>query len=47
MRVSSGMKLWGVEVVVRRCLEQWDGLTSHGVAVAGAGAEARFPKQQS
>lgn len=32
---------------VRRCLEQWDGLTSHGVGVAGAGAEARFPKQQS
>lgn len=32
---------------VRRCLEQWDGLTSHGVGVAGAGVEARFPKQQS
>lgn len=32
---------------MRRCLKQWDGLTSHGVGVAGAGAEARFSKQQS
>lgn len=38
--VFSGMKLG-------ESAERWDGLTSHGGAVAGAGAEARFPKQQS